>query len=255
MLILLPPSESKRAARSGAPVDLRGLEHPALTPARERVLSELARVSAEPDALEALGVGPSLADDVARNVRLRAEPAAPAHRVYDGVLYDALDHRSLTAVQRRRAAESVLVVSALWGLVALPDAIPAYRLSMGTRLGELGSLASFWKPRLTAELAARPENELIVDCRSSTYAAAAATPPGRTVVVDVFRERDGVRTVVSHMAKHTRGEVARHLLTRRGKAPADAQALLRVARERWPAAELVPGTARRPAQLAIVITD
>lgn len=255
MLILLPPSESKRAARSGAPVDLDRLEHPALTPVRMRVLAELARVSAEPDALDALGVGPSLAGDVARNVRLETEPAAPAHRVYDGVLYDALDLRSLTTVQRRRAAESVLVVSALWGLVALPDAIPAYRLSMGVRLGTLGNLAGFWKPHLTAELAARPAGELTVDCRSSTYAAAAATPPERTVMVDVFRERDGVRSVVSHMAKHTRGELARHLLTRRGKAPADAQGLLRVVRERWPAAELVTGTARRPARLAVVLTD
>ncbi|GGC85415.1 UPF0246 protein [Tersicoccus solisilvae] len=254
MLILLPPSESKRAARSGAPVDLDGLEHPALTPARERVLDELARVSTQPDALDALGVGASLAGDVARNVRLRTEPAAPAHRVYDGVLYDALDHRTLTTVQRRRAADSVLVVSALWGLVTLADVIPAYRLSMGTRLGALGNLASFWRPQLTAELDARPV-ELIVDCRSSTYAAAAATPPERTVMVDVFRERDGVRSVVSHMAKHTRGEVARHLLTRRGKPPADARALLRVARERWPAAELTAGTSRRPAHLAIVLTD
>ncbi|OMH29655.1 hypothetical protein BKD30_00180 [Tersicoccus phoenicis] len=255
MLILLPPSESKRAARSGAPVDLDALAHPALTPARYRVLDELARVSAAPDALAVLGVGPGLADDVARNTRLTTAPAAPAHRVYNGVLYDALDHRSLTAVQRRRAAESVLVVSALWGLVAPTDAIPAYRLSMGTRLGDVGNLASFWRPLLTDALAARGNDELIVDCRSSTYAAAAATPADRTVAVDVVRERDGVRTVVSHMAKHTRGELARHLLTRRGHAPVDAGALVRVTRERWPAAELVPAGNRRPAHLQIVLTD
>jgi len=56
---------------------------------------------------------------------------------------------------------------------------------------------------------------LIVDCRSATYVA--AWRPSRDtattrVQVSVVEERDGIRRVVSHMAKKTRGEVARHLL-------------------------------------------
>jgi hypothetical protein len=47
----------------------------------------------------------------------------------------------------------------------------------------------------------------------------------------VLREVDGRRSVVSHHAKHTRGVLTRHLLTRRGTAPTTAAALARVARE------------------------
>ena len=106
-------------------------------------------VSTHEDALALLGVGASLKDDVERNTRLQDEPAAPAHQVYSGVLYDALSYKTLTPAQRRKAVESVLVVSALWGAIGFGDRVPAYRLSMGTALPDVGRLASFWKPQLT----------------------------------------------------------------------------------------------------------
>ena len=56
------------------------------------MLEALGTVSAHEDALALLGVGASLSADVERNTRLHAEPAAPAHQVYSGVLYDALGY-------------------------------------------------------------------------------------------------------------------------------------------------------------------
>ena len=85
---------------------------------------------------------------------------------------------------------SILVVSALWGAIGFGDHVPAYRLSMGTALPDVGRLASYWKPQLTAALAGRTEGELLVDCRSSTYAAAWAPPPAQTVAVNVFTRPD-----------------------------------------------------------------
>ena len=149
------------------------------------------------------------------------------------MLYDALDYNSLTPAQRKKADASVLVISALWGAIRFGDRVPAYRLSMGTALPDVGRLASFWKPQLTAALAAATEGELLVDCRSSTYAAAWTPPPSQTVAVNVFTEVNGVRKVVSHFAKHTRGELARHLLTRRGKAPQTPAQLQKAAAEKW----------------------
>lgn len=252
MLILLPPSEGKTPAPHGPAVDWESLSFPALNAYRAKVLEALGTVSAHEDALALLGVGASLKGDVERNTRLRAEPAAPAHQVYSGVLYDALGFKSLTATQRRKATESVLVVSALWGAIGFGDHVPAYRLSMGTALPDVGRLASFWKPQLSAALAERTEGELLVDCRSSTYAAAWTPPAPQTVAVNVFTEANGKRTVVSHFAKHTRGEFARHLLTRRGKAPATPQQLLKAAGEAWNA-ELVEGTARKAHALNIIL--
>ena len=254
MLILLPPSEGKTPAVRGAAVDWQSLGFPALNPYRAKVLEALGTVSAHEDALALLGVGASLSDDVRRNTRLHAEPAAPAHTIYSGVLYDALGYRSLTPAQRRKADESVLVISALWGALRFGDSVPAYRLSMGTALPDVGRLAPFWKPLLADALGGAVEDHLLVDCRSSTYAAAWTPPPARTVTVNVFTETGGVRKVVSHFAKHTRGEFARHLLVRRGKAPASPEQLLGAAREKWDA-ELVAGSARKPHALNIILQD
>ncbi|MFX1820983.1 peroxide stress protein YaaA [Pseudarthrobacter sp. CC4] len=252
MLILLPPSEGKTPAISGSAVDWPSLSFPDLNSCRAKVLDALGAVSAHEDALALLGVGASLKDDVDRNTRLHAEPAAPAHQIYSGVLYDALGYKTLTPVQRRKADESVLVISALWGAIRFGDSVPAYRLSMGTALPDVGRLASFWKPHLSSALAPLTEGQLLVDCRSSTYAAAWAPPPAQTVTVNVFTEVQGVRKVVSHFAKHTRGELARHLLARRGKAPATPSDLAKAAREVWQA-ELVDGSARKPHALNIIL--
>jgi cytoplasmic iron level regulating protein YaaA (DUF328/UPF0246 family) len=252
VLILLPPSEGKTPAAAGSAVDWPSLSFAALNSYRAKVLEALGTVSAHEDALALLGVGASLKDDVDRNTRLHAEPAAPAHQIYSGVLYDALGYRSLTPVQRRKADESVVVVSALWGAIRFSDRVPAYRLSMGTSLPDVGRLATFWKPQLAEALKPLTAGHLLVDCRSSTYAAAWAPPPVQTVAVNVFTEVNGVRKVVSHFAKHTRGELARHLLVRRGKAPATPEQLLRAAREKWDA-ELVEGSARKPHALNIIL--
>lgn len=233
-------------------MDWASLSFPELNTYRAKVLDALGTVSAHEDALAILGVGASLKDDVERNTRLHAEPAAPAHQVYSGVLYDALGYKTLTPVQRRRADESVLVVSALWGAIRFADPVPAYRLSMSAALPDVGRLASFWKPQLTDALAAAADGELLVDCRSSTYAAAWTPPASNTVAVNVFTEVNGVRKVVSHFAKHTRGELARHLLTRRGKAPETPQQLHKAAGETW-TSELVPGTARKAHALNIIL--
>ena len=254
MLILLPPSEGKTPATGGDAADWSALSFPALNSARAKVLDSLGTVSAHEDALALLGVGASLSADVARNTRLHAEPAAPAHQVYSGVLFDALGYDSLTPAQRKRADASVLVVSALWGAIRFADRVPAYRLSMGTSLPDVGRLASFWKPQLGDALATAAVGELLVDCRSSTYAAAWTPPPEQTVAVNVFTESAGVRKVVSHFAKHTRGELARHLLTRRGKAPQTPAQLQKAAAEKW-VVELVEGTARKPHTLNIILPN
>lgn len=234
MLVLLPPSEAKRAPDDGAPVDLASLGSPGLTKRRTAVLNALAKVSAHRDALHLLGVGASLATEVERNTRLRTEPAAPASAVYTGVLYSALDLGSLPdGDARARADGAVRVLSALWGLVRPTDRIPAYRLSMSANLPRFGSLASGWRAPLAAELDARAARELVVDCRSAPYVAAWHPPVGAVdwVSVRVLRELHGRRSVVSHNAKHTRGVLTRHLLVRPGPEPTSPGELLAAARE------------------------
>lgn len=252
MLILLPPSEGKTAATTSEPFDLNDLSFPELNAARKEVLQALSAASSRDDALKVLGVGASLVDEVRRNTSLEIEPAAPAHAIYSGVLYDALGYRQMTPTQKRKADTAIVVISGLWGAIGFADRVPAYRLSMGVSLPETGRLSSYWKRELAGPLSRRADDELIIDCRSSSYSSAWSAPPGQTAAVNVFQERGGRRTVVSHFAKHTRGGLARHLLTRRGAAPSTPQALLKVARQHWHA-ELVEATGSKPYQLNIVL--
>lgn len=207
MLVLLPPSESKTGRARGKPLDTATLSFPALTPAREQVLHALGEVSARADAHEALCVSPTLVEEVARNTRLATAPAPPAAHVYSGVLYDALGLESLSPGAKRRANRWLVIVSALFGAVHPNDRIPPYRLSMAVNLPGVGPLAGHWREPLDAELTAAAGSGLVVDCRSSTYMAA-WQPSG-----DLARRWVHVRVPgATHMAKHTRGLVARHLL-------------------------------------------
>ena len=216
MLILLAPSEGKAAPASGPPLDLSALSHAdELTAPRERVLNALVRLSAgrsRKRALDALGLAKTQAGELERNAALLDAPTAPAGEVYTGVLYQHLALASLGKRARSRAADSVLVASALFGVVGLDDPIPAYRLSMGARIPALRKgLPALWRPALAAAL---PDEagELVLDLRSGSYAAA-WTPKHATLVAIRAVTPDG--KVISHMAKATRGRVARAVLEAR----------------------------------------
>jgi cytoplasmic iron level regulating protein YaaA (DUF328/UPF0246 family) len=219
VLVLLPPSEGKATGGRGAPLDLARLSHPALTAVRERLVEALqTAATADPAALQAaLGCPP---DEVAKDALLTSSPTLPAMRRYTGVVYEALSYASLSAAGRRRANSSLRVASALFGLLSPTDRIPAYRLSGGTSLPGVGSLAAAWRPVLEPELAAH--RGLVVDLRSGPYAALARVP--HAVQVRVLRESGGQRTVVSHDNKFTKGLLARELCERSARSVDDVAA-------------------------------
>jgi uncharacterized protein len=211
VLVLLPPSETKHPGGDGGPLDLDALTAPELNPVRRQLADTLVALSADvPAARAALGLSPAQDDEIVRNAALRSSPTLPALHRYTGVLYDALDVRSLTRSQRARADRRLAVGSALFGIVRADDPIPAYRLSAGSVLPGLPTLRAMWKPALSPVLAAA--GELVVDLRSGSYAALAPAPGA--VTLTVLSERpDGTRSVVSHFNKAHKGRVARLLAT------------------------------------------
>jgi cytoplasmic iron level regulating protein YaaA (DUF328/UPF0246 family) len=244
VLILLPSSEGKAPEGSGPPAG--ELSFPALDRPRKRVLTALIKASRRRDALDVLGLTPGLAGELAKNLALKTAPALPAAALYTGVLYDNLGLGVLEGDARSRAQESVLIFSGLWGVLRITDRVPPYRLSMGVSLPPLGGLAAFWRPPVSKQLDRLPG--LVVDLRSATYAGA-WRPGERSVAVRVLREGK----VISHMAKATRGEIARALLET-GADPATPDELAKVLDELGYAVHLgEPPRARRPWTLDVAV--
>jgi cytoplasmic iron level regulating protein YaaA (DUF328/UPF0246 family) len=126
-----------------------------------------------------------------------------ASNVYEGVLYQALDYTSLSAAAQTRANNSIIIISAAFGALRLTDIIPYYKFKIDP---------SLWKDPLAIALVGF-KDELIVDCRSSTYSNVWTPNPRNTVGIRVFKKVAGQLKVITHMSKLTRGEVTRYLVS------------------------------------------
>ncbi|BBZ33570.1 peroxide stress protein YaaA [Mycolicibacterium confluentis] len=230
VIVLLPPSETKRTGGDGPPLNPASLSFPDLTPVREELVDELVTLAADVEGSRAaLGLSAKQDAEIERNAGLRSTPTLPAIQRYTGVLYDALDVESLRGAERSRAHARLAVGSALFGLVRADDPVPAYRLSAGSKLPDGRTLAARWRPLLEPLLAKIALDELVVDLRSGSYAGLGRLPGA--VKVDVLAEHaDGHRTVVSHFNKAHKGRLARALASNRSE-PDDAAKVAAVAKK------------------------
>ena len=217
MLILLPPSEGKSTPESGKKLQLDSLFGASyLGGIRKKVLDT--------------------------NPDIDTATCRPAHEIYSGVLYQALGWESLSTTAKQRGSQSILIISALMGAVRIDDIIPTYKLKITT---------SLWKKPLT-HLLESLGSDLIIDCRSSTYAGVWSPPHEKTVAIRVFQVKGGKKTVITHMSKKYRGELVRHLL--QNSAPQTAQELHAIAREKF-TCDLIPATGINPSYLDLLIEN
>ncbi|MDQ7878904.1 peroxide stress protein YaaA [Microbacterium sp. QXD-8] len=217
MLILLPPSETKRTGGRPAPLHVGGLTLPRLTPQREAVINALVALSADADAAaRVLKLGPTQRGEIAVNAGLRDAPTIAAIDRYTGVLYDALDAASVPAAGRRWLGTHVLLHSAPFGPVGALDAIPAYRLGPSTSLPGIASLKRVWADPVTAaieELAPR----FVLDLRSEAYVGLGPVPSSTAsrYVRVVSEGADGAVRALNHFNKHAKGALVRRLAEER----------------------------------------
>ncbi|MCS5733969.1 YaaA family protein [Herbiconiux daphne] len=212
MLILLPPSETKRDGGSGDPLDFSSLAHPRLSPTRRALVRRVVQLARRPDEMMTrLKLGQKLAFEVDRNRALAKAPTMPAIDRYTGVLYEALDAPSLAPDARAFAAEHVRIHSALFGLLRASDPIPAYRLSHDSRLDAPGIKAT-WGAAISRELEAH-RGELILDLRSEAYVGLGPLPPGTGHFVRVVTTgADGQQRALNHFNKKGKGTLVRALV-------------------------------------------
>ncbi len=217
MLILLPPSETKRPGGTGAPLDPGSLALPTLLPMRETVIDALVSLSEDEDAAaRVLKLSERQRPDIAANAALRSSATLPAVDRYTGILFDALDASSLPAPARRWLGAHVLIHSAPLGPVGALDLIPAYRLAAGTSLPGVPPMRRLWSEAVTAALGAQ-QPSFVLDLRSEAYVALGPVPGHvRSAYVRVVTEgSDGVTRALNHFNKHAKGELVRALASSR----------------------------------------
>ena len=214
MLILLPPSETKRVGGAGVlrVETLRGGEE--LSDVRAAVRDALVELSADPAAAaKPLKLGVKNQGELDHNLNIGESGVMPSIERYTGVLYDALDAQSLDRSARSWIDARVLIQSALFGLIRASDEIPAYRLSAGSRLPALGEpLKRVWSR--AHDLVELENGDLVLDLRSKDYGALAPLPAGVGYFLNVVqRGPDGAVRALNHFNKAAKGDLVRRLAT------------------------------------------
>ena len=168
------------------------------------------------------------------------EKPTQAMSVYAGVLYQALDWGSLSPAAKKRGETAIAIISAKYGVVRPSQRIESYKAKIDNK--------AMRQP--VADQLDSIKTGLIVDCRSSTYRTVWHSPVDITVEIHVSTVVEGVRTVVTHMSKKTRGEIARWLLQSRSvpKTPEDLYAIVS---EKYPCA-LTPSDGVNPWILEVI---
>ena len=214
-LILLPPSEGKAGGGDG-PSWTPGSLSIDLDAQRKAVIQALAAAMKGDEASRAklLDVkGKALAAATDANRAVAKAPTMAAIDRYTGVLYDALDHRSLSAARRRRLDASVVIFSGLWGAVMPADPIPDYKLKMGAALAPMGKLSTWWREPLSTRLTELAAGRHVWNLLPNEHAAAWKPPEGlEQWTVRFLQHRNGKLATVSHDNKSLKGALVRFLL-------------------------------------------
>jgi cytoplasmic iron level regulating protein YaaA (DUF328/UPF0246 family) len=163
----------------------------------------------------------------------------PAIQVYTGVLYAALGWARLNKAQQKVGHASIAIISAKYGVLRPMDPIRPYKEKIDNK-------------KMAAQVAQAldgAESELIIDCRSSTYQTVWQSPIAITVEIKVFTRIDGVKKVITHMSKKTRGEVTHEVLkaTQIPKTPEGLRAIVAQTFE----CELISGDEKNPWTLEV----
>ena len=172
--------------------------------------------------------------------KLETKAPTAAINVYIGVLYQALSWSTLSESAKKRAEKSIVIISAKYGAITPLTKIEYYKEKIDNKA---------MSPSIAKALDAL-NPKLIVDCRSSTYKTAWHAPNEKSVEIHVSTVVDGVRKVVTHMSKKTRGEIARMLLQSRSM-PNSPEDLYAIVSEKYPCA-LTPATDKEPWILEVI---
>jgi len=205
LLVLLPPSETKRPGGVGVSIDKLAIIWAALDPARVEIFSRLDVLLESPEtAIRSLKLGNKPDHALEAMATLQTSPTMPAIERYSGVLFEALDYTTLSEKAKTRVERQLFIQSALFGLLPATEMIPDYKFSATAKMEGL-SLKSLWNqaheavwPRMVGP---------ILDMRSESYRSLAPIPPRESYFVEVLDAKSG--RALNHFNKKAKGAFAR----------------------------------------------
>ena len=207
MLLLLPPSETKRIGGSNLTIEQVHLSYGQLNEARDQILDALIKICKnKAEATKVLKLSAKQQGDRELNLAIRQAPTMPAYERYEGTLYKAIGIDTFTKHEVELMRGNVLIQSALFGLISATDRIPWYRLSANTALPKV-SLKKVWREHQDAAYN-RLVDMPIIDLRSKAYVDLAPIPEHLDSywVEVVAEDSKGQRRALNHFNKTAKGE-------------------------------------------------
>jgi len=204
MLFLIPPSETKANGGGAIKITQTHLTFGGLDPIRDQVMAAYVQHSGDNSILSA--------------------PTMAAIDRYAGTLYSAIHGRGLKGTptannalsdnEHQRARHSVLIQSALFGVISATDLIPNYKISPSKEIEGI-NLKKIWPEPHNASAWSRLASSPVFDLRSKVYEDLAPLPSSiDSYSVTVFLERaDGTREQLNHFNKKAKGQLVRAALT------------------------------------------
>jgi uncharacterized protein len=237
-LLLLPPSEGKAAppanASHYATVIKRKKDNafPELDKYRQLVIDVLQDAIHRNHGLDKLFEvsGHTLEHAIEANLAINKSPTLTARELYTGVLYEAINYKTLKAGEKKLFDHHTIIFSGMFGLIRPTDLLPDYKLKIGANLGgTVGKLIQYWRAPVSEILRHEVRGKVVWDFLPDQHRRlwdGTGEMVGRHQVKFVKRViRSGVAEykTISHHSKALKGALVRHLLATNATNPEDLQ--------------------------------
>ena len=128
---------------------------------------------------------------------------------YTGVAFKALDTESLLEKDIKYMEKSMVILSALYGILTPLTEIRPYRLDMTMSVPGKKSLYEYWKKCIDKYF---EKEDLIINLASKEFSKMIKKP---LTDIEFYEMKNGNPVQVSTNSKKARGEMARHIITKK----------------------------------------
>ena len=196
------------------------------------LIDQVRQIKAE-ELQKLMSISPKLADlNVERFLKwqlpFNLENAKQAILAFKGDVYTGINIDDFLEGELQQAQKKLRILSGLYGVLKPLDLIQAYRLEMGTKLGNNRgkNLYEFWGSKITDEINASLKDgnhKHLINLASNEYFKSIQIKNIITpIITPIFKdEKNGVLKVISFNAKKARGMMTRYIIKNKLENPDD----------------------------------